>query len=122
MIQCDIKQCAYIGDAVWELFIREICIQKAKTQKAMHNFSVKYVNASFQAHLLGELDEFLNEEEKEITRRGRNLKISIGTKNNPQIHSLASAFEVLVGYFYLYDKKRLGELFEIVKKYLNPEF
>lgn len=122
MIQCDIKQCAYIGDAVWELFIREICIQKAKTQKAMHNFSVKYVNASFQAHLLGELDEFLNEEEKEITRRGRNLKISIGKKNNPQIHSLASAFEVLVGYFYLYDKKRLGELFEIVKKYLNPEF
>ena len=109
MVQCDIKQCAYIGDAVWELFVREICIKNAKTQKAMHNFSVKYVNASFQAHLLAELESFLTEDEKEITR-----------KNNPQIHSLATAFEVLVGYFYINDKKRLDKFFEIVKKYLNP--
>lgn len=120
MVQCDIKQCAYIGDAVWELFVREICIKNAKTQKAMHNFSVKYVNAYFQAHLLAELESFLTEDEKEITRRGRNLKISIGKKNNPQIHSLATAFEVLVGYFYINDKKRLDKFFEIVKKYLNP--
>ena len=121
MEKYDIKQCAYLGDAVWELFIREICITKARTQKAMHDFGIKFVNANFQAHLCDTLDDFLTDEEKEIMRRGRNLKISISKKNNPRIHSLASAFEVLVGYLYLNDKKRLFELFENVKKYLNPE-
>ncbi len=119
MVMFDIKQCAYIGDAVWELFVRELCINKQKSQKAMHNFSVKYVNAAFQAKLLSEIIPFLTEEESEIVRRGRNLKISIGKKSNPQVHSFASAFEVLVGYFYLNDKQRLSEFFEIVKKYLN---
>lgn len=119
MIQCDLKQCAYLGDAVWELFVREICITKAKTQKAMHDFSTRYVNASFQAHLLECVVESFNDEEKELLRRGRNLKISINKKSNPRIHSLATAFEVLVGYFYLYDKNRLNDFFEIVKKYLN---
>ncbi len=114
-----IKQYAYLGDAVWELFIRKICIEKAKTQKAMHDFGVKFVNANFQAHLYDVLQNFLTDEEKEIMRRGRNLKISISKKNNPQIHSLASAFEVIVGYLYLNDKERLVELFENVKKYLN---
>lgn len=119
MEKFDIRQCAYIGDAVFELFVREICIEKAKTQKTMHNFSIKYVNANFQAHLLNELQDFFSEKEKEIIRRGRNLKISISKKSNPQTHSLASAFEVIVGYFYLYDKDRLKDFFENVKKYLN---
>ena len=69
MIQCDLKQCAYLGDAVWELFVREICITKAKTQKAMHNFSTRYVNASFQAHLLECVVESFNDEEKELLRQ-----------------------------------------------------
>ena len=121
MAQYDIKHFAYIGDAVWELFVRELCVQKCKTQKAMHNFGVRYVNAHFQADLLNQITEFLTDDEREIVRRGRNLKISINKKSNPQIHSLASAFEVLVGYFYLNDKKRLADFFEIVKKYLNDD-
>lgn len=121
MTSYNIKQCAYIGDAVWELFIRECCVKKIYTQKAMHNFSVKYANANFQAHLLNEIMQFLTDEEKEIVRRGRNLKISINKKNNPQIHSLATAFEVLTGHFYLNDKVRLFEFFEIIKKYLNDD-
>ena len=121
MVEYNIKQCAYIGDAVWELYIRELCVQKCKVQKAMHNFGVKYVNATFQANLLNQITEFLTDDEREIVRRGRNVKISINKKSNPQIHSLASAFEVLVGYFYLNDKKRLADFFEIVKKYLNDD-
>ncbi len=121
MVTCDIKQCAYIGDAVWELFVRELCIKKQRSQKAMHNFGVKYVNAIFQAELLNEVMPDLTDEEKDVVRRGRNLKISIGKRNNPQVHSLASAFEVLVGYMYLNNKERLFEFFEIVKKYLNDE-
>ena len=119
MIQCDLKQCAYLGDAVWELFVREICITKAKTQKAMHNFSTRYVNASFQAHLLECVVESFNDEEKELLRRGRNLKISINKKSNPKIHTLATSFEVLIGYLYLENKQRLNEIFELLKKELK---
>ena len=118
MVEYNIKQCADIGDAVWELYIRELCVQKCKVQKAMHNFGIKYV---IQANLLDKITDFLTDNEREIVRRGRNLKISINKKSNPQIHSLASAFEVLVGYFYLNDKKRLADFFEIVKKYLNDD-
>lgn len=122
MAEYNLKHCAYIGDAVWELFIRKICIDNAQTQKAMHNFGIRFVNANMQAEILSYLQDFFDENEKEISRRGRNLKISISKKNNPQIHSLATAFEVILGHLYLNNQNRLEEIFEIIKKYLSEKY
>ena len=112
----DLKRCAHIGDAVYEVFVREIVIFKTKSQNVMHKMTTSFVNAAFQAKMAELIyDNFLNEDEKDIFRRARNLNLTVNKRRNPEIHRHATAFEVLVGYFYLNDKKRLEALFELIK-------
>ena len=115
----NLKHYAYIGDCVFELFIREIIITKTQKQDLMHKMSTKFVNAQAQADILENILEHLTEEELEIQKRGRNLKISINKKSNPKIHALATSFEVLIGYWYLNDKNRLQEILELIKNNLD---
>lgn len=115
----NLKHYAYIGDCVWELFIREIIITKTQKQDLMHKMSTKYVNAQAQADILEKIIENLTLDELEIQKRGRNLKITINKKSNPEIHSLATSFEVLIGYWYLNNKERLNEILNIIKPYIN---
>lgn len=114
-MEYNLKHYAYIGDCVWELFIRNNIIQKTSVQKQMHKLTTDFVNAASQANFLALIEEKLTETEKEIQKRGRNLKISINKKNNPKIHSLATSFEVLIGYWYLNDKNRLDEMLKFFK-------
>ncbi len=114
-MEYNLKHYAYIGDCVWELFIRNNIIQKTSVQKQMHKLTTDFVNAASQANFLALIEEKLTETEKEIQKRGRNLKISINKKNNPKIHSLATSFEVLIGYWYLNDKNRLDEMLKFLK-------
>ena len=118
-MEYNLKHFAYIGDAVWELFIRELVIKKTASQNKMHQLSIKYVCASKQAEILNLIIENLNPEEKEIQKRGRNLKITVNKKNNPLIHSLATSFEVVLGYLYLTDKKRFEEILDLIKNNLD---
>ena len=118
-MEYNLKHYAYIGDCVWELFIRELVIKKTQRQDIMHKLSTKYVCASFQANILDKISDNLNGDELEIQKRGRNLKITINKRNNPQLHALATSFEVLIGYLYLNNKQRLSEIFEIIKSHLD---
>ena len=114
-MEYNLKHYAYIGDCAWEMFIREIVITKTQKQDVMHKLSIKFVNAQAQADFLEEIIEKLTQEELEIQKRGRNLKITINKKANPKVHILATSFEVLIGYWYLNDKKRLEEIFDVLK-------
>lgn len=116
MEKYNLKHFAHLGDAVYEVFIRLYVIDLTKNQKDMHNLTIKYVNAPFQANLINILDENLTEDEKELIKRGRNLPLTIAKKHNPKIHRLATAFEVLIGYLYINNKDRLNTIFEIIKK------
>lgn len=111
-----LKHYAHLGDAVWELFTRELVIASAHSQKQMHELTVANVRAEFQAELLEKLDQFLKEDEIELVRRGRNLPTTISKKSNQKIHRAATAFEVLVGYLYVNDKGRLEGLYEHIKQ------
>ena len=115
----DVKHYAYIGDAVFELFIREIVIQKTKNQALMHKLATKYVRASYQASLIEKIMDELKEDELKIQHQGRNLKITVNKRSNPAMHSLATSFEAVIGYLYLNDKNRLNEIFDIIKKEIN---
>ena len=115
----NLKHYAYIGDFVWELFIREIIITKTQKQDLMHKYSTKFVNAQAQADILEKIIEDLSQEELEIQKRGRNLKITINKKSNPKIHALATSFEVLIGYWHLNNKERLNEILEKIKNLIN---
>lgn len=114
-----LKHYAHLGDAVWELFIREIVICHAKSFEKMHKLTTKFVNATFQAFLLENSADFFNDEENEILRRARNLPLSIAKRNNQNVHRNATAFEVIIGYFYLNDKARFQFYCDNLKKYLK---
>ena len=102
---------AYIGDAVFELFIREKLVENTKLKPhKLHIESIKYVRASAQANTLRNIEGNLTEEEKEIVRRARNAKNHHLPKNtdvNDYMHS--TAFEGLIGYLYLSRKRRKAE-------------
>ena len=108
----DLKQYAYLGDSLWEIIIRKIVIEKTSVQRKMHNLTTMFVNANFQAEFLNSIMPLLDEEEKNLAKSARNIKLNINKKNNPQVHSMATAFEAIIGYFYLEKKEK----FDLIEK------
>lgn len=104
---------AYMGDVVYELFIRENLIRSTNLKPhKLHIETVKKVKAKAQAEILYSIEEELSEDEKEIVRRTRNTKNHHLPKNsNVREYMYATAFEGLIGYLYLTGKtKRLEEI------------
>ena len=107
---------AYIGDAVYELYIRENLIETTNLKPhKLHIEAVKKVKAEAQANILQRIEEKLTEEEKEIVRRTRNTKNHHLPKNsNIKEYMYATAFEGLIGYLYLTKQfKRLKEILDL---------
>ena len=98
---------AYIGDCVYELFIRTHLVETTNLKPhKLHIEAVKQVKAKAQANKLEELQEMLTEEEKEIVRRTRNTENHHVAKNaDPTDYMYATAFEGLIGYLYLSEQK-----------------
>lgn len=98
---------AYIGDCVYELFIRTHLVETTNLKPhKLHIEAVKQVKAKAQANKLEELQEMLTEEEKEIVRRTRNTENHHVAKNaDPRDYMYATAFEGLIGYLYLSEQK-----------------
>lgn len=110
---------AYIGDAVYELYVRNKLINETNLKPhKLHIEAIKYVKAKSQAEKLKEIYEELTEEEKNIVRRGRNTQNHHLPKNsNVQEYMYATAFEALIGYLYLTKQNtRLKEIFEMTCK------
>ena len=111
-----LKNYAHIGDAVWEVFVRDYVIQKTSNSKLMHKMTTDRVNATFQKEMLEFISDGLTEEEQELARRGRNLPIPVARKTIQHDYRLATAFEVLIGYWYLHSKYRLNYFYEKFKE------
>jgi len=111
-----LRNYAHLGDAVWEVFVREYTIRKTSNAKKLHKITTDRVNATFQKEMLNEVMAKLTEDELELVRRARNLPIPIGRKNIQADYRMATAFEVLIGYWYLNNKKRLDYFYSEIKK------
>ena len=96
-------QLAYLGDAVWEVVIRDTLIHRGLNVHHLHSTCIRYVNAHAQAEFLERLAPVLTTSENEISRRGRNSHAHHPTpKNqNPEDYSAATGFEALIGFLYL---------------------
>lgn len=106
---------AYVGDAIYDLFIRTNLVNKTKLKPhKLHIESIKYVKAQAQAEKLKELMEELTDEEKEIVRRARNAENHHLPKNaSLEEYMYSTAFEGLIGFLYLTKQDiRLKELLE----------
>lgn len=110
---------AYIGDAVYEVYVRTKIISKGNMQvNKMHQESKKYVKASEQARIYHNIENMLTDKEMSIFKRGRNAKSATMPK-----HALlsdykhATGLEALVGYLYI--DGQLNRLMEILDKGVN---
>ena len=112
----NLRNYAYIGDAVWELFIREKTVKITENAKLLHKITTEKVKASYQAELLHNME--LTEGEKAIVRRARNLPIPIARRSNQAEYRQATAFETLIGWWHYKDKERLNKFLSslVIKK------
>lgn len=94
---------AYIGDVVYELYIRMYVIHVEKRGvNLLNKKTVSFVNAGAQARVARSLEEILTENEWMILKRGRNQKSLTPPKNaNIGDYKYATGFESLIGYLYL---------------------
>ena len=107
---------AYIGDGVYELYIRNRLINETNLKPhKLHIEAIKYVKASAQAETLKKIYNKLTEEEQDIVRRGRNVQNHHLPKNsNVQEYMHSTAFEALIGYLYLTKQNaRLKEILNL---------
>lgn len=114
---------AYVGDAVFELFIRIELLNKSKAKpNKLHFESIKMVSAKAQTHILEEIENILTDEEKDIVRKGRNSKPKTFAKNaSVKEYLKATGFEALIGYLFLIkENERLDEILNYIKtEYFN---
>lgn len=112
---------AYLGDSVYEVYIREYLISKEIVYVVdLQKEAIKYVSAKSQAKILDYLvnNNYLSEEEVNIVKRGRNYKRDSHPKNTDIItYKKSTGFECLVGYLYLSKNiNRLDEIMNIIKE------
>ncbi|WP_313525127.1 Mini-ribonuclease 3 [Anaerotignum sp.] len=115
---------AYIGDAVYEMFVRLTVLTDGNAPvNRLHKKARDLVNAKAQAQMYFRIAEELTEEEAAVFRRGRNAK-SFTTPKNADLmdYRHATGLEALIGYLYLKgEKERAISLFslgmtDIIKK------
>ena len=112
----NLRNYAHIGDSVWEVFVRTYTIYKTSNSKLLHKITTERVNAHFQKDMLNIIAPFLTEDESELTRRARNLPIPVARRNIQADYRQATAFEVLIGYWYLHDNDRLNFIYNKLKE------
>ena len=111
---------AYLGDAIYEIYIRESLIEQgiAKVEE-LQKVATKYVSAKGQAIILTNLldNNILTEEEIDVVKRGRNYKRSSHPKHTDIItYKYSTGFEALIGYLYLSKRQeRLQEVLEEIE-------
>ncbi|MBR3556311.1 MAG: ribonuclease III [Oscillospiraceae bacterium] len=104
---------AHVGDAVFELMVRVHLAAVGGKNGSLHRASVEMVNAAAQAGDMEKLLPFLTEEEAEVFRRGRNVKVhSVPKHARLGDYHAATGLEALFGYLYLLGRReRLSALF-----------
>ncbi len=107
---------AFVGDAVYEEFIRTKVLLLANTSaNKLHKKAVAFVKASAQSKAMLALLPHLSPEEEAVFKRGRNAHSGSVPKNaDVTEYRAATGFETLMGYLFLIgEKDRLYELMEM---------
>jgi len=106
---------AYIGDAVYEVYIRSHVMNNGNMQvNKLHREATRYVSANAQSNIIHQIMEFLTEEEVSVFKRGRNAHSYTSAKNADIVaYRHATGFEALIGYLFI--SKKYDRIDEIIK-------
>ena len=107
---------AYMGDAVYELYVRKKLVSKANTQvDKLHKSAVKIVKAEAQCEAFRKIENELTEKEIAVFKRGRNTKSSVPKHSSVVEYRTATGLEALIGYIYLTgDTVRLDYIMNLI--------
>ena len=111
---------AYIGDAVYELYVRTYLINTTNYKPhKLHVEAIKYVKAEAQAKYLEKIQDILTDEEQDVVRRARNTQNHHVPKNaDITDYMYATAFEGLIGYLYLHGRhNRISEILHHIYRF-----
>lgn len=120
MIDINVLALAYLGDALYEVYIRKYLIEQGIVNvNELQEASIKYVSAKGQAYYLKLLldNKFLTEEEIDIVHRGRNHKSHKSPKNTDiNTYKWATGLETLIGYLYFAGKiDRINDIMKYIE-------
>lgn len=112
---------AYIGDAIYELVVRTILVEKGNTQvNKLNQRANRLVKASAQSEMIEKLKPYLTEEEMAVFKRGRNAKSYTMAKNATMSdYRRATGFEALIGYLYL--KEEYTRMITLIRMGIGEE-
>lgn len=110
---------AYMGDNVYEYYIRKYLINKGIADvNSLQSESIKYVSAKAQKEIIDKLinNNVLNEEELSVFKRARNHKGNRHPKNCDIVtYKYATGFEAVIGYLELSgNRNRIEEIMSII--------
>ncbi len=92
---------AYVGDAVFELYVRMQLVAAGGRVQTLHKSVVEYVRADAQSEILSQWQPLLTEEEAAVVRRGRNAKSTVPRSTDMVSYRQSTGFEALIGYLFL---------------------
>ncbi len=113
---------AFIGDAVFSLYIRTVVVAQGNTAPGkLHKRCSELVKAGTQSAMIRGIFDGLSEEEKAVYRRGRNAQASSRAKNaSMSDYRRATGLEALFGYLYLTGQE--SRMTELVEKCLDTYY
>lgn len=92
---------AYIGDAVYELYVRSWLVGREKSVKRLHAMCIQLVSAVGQEKVWHALQEHFNDDEAAVARRGRNAKGTVPQNVEPATYRRSTSLEAVFGYLFL---------------------
>ncbi len=117
-------QLAYLGDSVYELYIRKYLLSQGFFSPGELNKRAKnFVQASAQARAYRMLETSLDEKELVLLKRGRNAKGGSGPSSSSLgDYRRATGLESLIGALYVEGKHgRIGEIMQLCIDLLGEE-
>ena len=100
-LSADAVMLAYIGDAVYSMYVRERVVQMNITKvQVLHTIVTEFICAKSQAKVLLEIEDTLTEQEQAIARRARNSNVNVPKSSTVQEYRSSTAFEAVLGFLY----------------------
>lgn len=115
---------AYIGDAVFEVYIRSYIMKDVNMPVSkLHKAATRYVKATAQANIIKNISGSFTDEEMSVYKRGRNAHSYTSAKNADIVdYRMATGLEALIGYLYIKkETKRLEEIIEMCIDVTNAD-
>lgn len=113
--ELNIMSLAYLGDSVWELYLREHYIKENLKLANLNRKVKRFVNAKYQSKLYLRIESDIEKEAYNFSKRAKNGRIKNFPKSCTFIeYRNATAFETLIAYYYM--KKETEKIEKILNK------